>query len=87
MEFSLDTTLLLLALGLSGYLVGHLFRTTAKSLVCPSCISYLSQPQQSRADSIRLPIHPRMLRVRRKIPLREQSGSTDDADHLHSFHY
>ncbi|MEJ8546909.1 hypothetical protein [Brevibacillus borstelensis] len=82
MEFSLDMTLLLLAMGLSGYLVARLFDSPAKPFVWAACSERGVDSQPPTEISARLAGHPRMLWVRRKKPPKERSHSSDDADPL-----
>ncbi|MCM3471785.1 hypothetical protein [Brevibacillus borstelensis] len=86
MEFSLDMTLLLLAMGLSGYLVAHLLCSPVKPLGWVACLEKGIDSQPPNEISVRPAVHPRMLWVRRKKPPEEQGSFSDDADPL-SFLY
>ncbi|USG67442.1 hypothetical protein NDK47_09260 [Brevibacillus ruminantium] len=82
MEFSLDMTLLVVALGLSGYLVAHLFRGPAMPLLCTAQLhSTLDSPLPDK-ESGQLATNPRLLFVRRKIAPKERSRSLDDSNSL-----
>ncbi|GED66551.1 hypothetical protein BRE01_02530 [Brevibacillus reuszeri] len=82
MEFSFDMSLLLLALGVSGYLVAHLFSGPGKPLVLRVPLPYeLACPDHDNG-AIRLSGRPRILFVRRKAPPKEYSRSLDDAEPL-----
>lgn len=86
MEFSLDMSLLLLALGLSGYLVAHLFSGPAAPFVQRVPLPYeLACPNHDNG-AVRLSRRPRILFVRRKAPPKEYNCSLDGAEPL-SFLY
>ncbi|MET3288064.1 UNVERIFIED_CONTAM: hypothetical protein ABID98_000634 [Brevibacillus sp. OAP136] len=78
MEFPLDVSLLLLALGLSGYLVAHLFCAHEVPNRLAACWIYPVHERMPTIPLIRFTSSPKMLRVRRKLPLQKASRSTDE---------